>query len=255
MGTLEGKVALVTGASRGIGAAIARELSGEGAAVVINYLKNKEKAEEVADSIRNSGVKALVYQADITDESSVKSMVEETQRTLGPVDILVNNALPDYRFDPVGRKDFLHIRWDDYAQQLGALQGAVYCGQAVVPSMMQKGGGRIINILTNLINNPVVAYHDYTTAKSAMVGFSRNLAAELGPHNITVNMVAGGLIEETDASAPTTQEVRSLVAASTPLRRLGTPEDIGRAVLMFAGPWAAFVTGQYITCDGGLVMP
>ncbi len=121
--------------------------------------------------------------------------------------------------------------------------------------MIDSGGGRIISILSNLINNPVVAYHDYTTAKSSFLGFSRNLAAELGPHNITVNMIAGGLIEGTDASAPTTEEVRHLVAGSTPLRRLGTPEDLGRAVLMFASPWSGFVTGQYITCDGGLVMP
>jgi 3-oxoacyl-[acyl-carrier protein] reductase len=121
--------------------------------------------------------------------------------------------------------------------------------------MTERGEGRIINILTNLINNPVVAYHDYTTAKSAFLGFSRNLASELGPSGITVNMIAGGLIDGTDASAPTTDEVRQIVAGSTPLRRLGTPEDMGRAVLMFASPWADFVTGQYITCDGGLVMP
>jgi 3-oxoacyl-[acyl-carrier protein] reductase len=101
----------------------------------------------------------------------------------------------------------------------------------------------------------VVSYHDYTTAKSAFLGFSRNLASELGPHNITVNMIAGGLIDETDASAYTSEEVRQLVAGATPLRRLGTPEDLGHAVLMFASPWSEFVTGQYITCDGGLVMP
>ncbi|HEY6751715.1 MAG TPA: SDR family oxidoreductase, partial [Rubrobacteraceae bacterium] len=156
--------------------------------------------------------------------------------------------------DPVARKDLAHIKWDDYLHQLGALQGALYCAQAVAPGMIERGGGRIVSILSNLINNPVVAYHDYTTAKSAFLGFSRNLAAELGPHNITVNMIAGGLVDETDASAATTEEVRNIVAGSTPLRRLGAPEDLGRAVLMFASPWANFVTGQYITCDGGLVM-
>jgi 3-oxoacyl-[acyl-carrier protein] reductase len=121
--------------------------------------------------------------------------------------------------------------------------------------MIDSGGVRIISILSNLTNNPVVAYHAYTTAKSSFLGFSRNLAAELGPHNITVNMITGGLIEGTDASAPTTEDVRLLVAGSTPLRRLGTPEDMGHAVLMFASPWSDFVTGQYVTCDGGLVMP
>ncbi len=255
MGVLEGKVALVTGASRGVGAAISKSLAEEGAAVVVNYLKSERRAEEVARGIRGGGGEVLPYRADITDEAAVREMVRAAEGAFGAVDILVNNALPDYSFDPVERKDFATVEWGDYLQQLGALRGALYCSQAVVPGMIGKGGGRIVSILSNLINNPVVAYHDYTTAKSSFLGFSRNLAAELGPHNITVNMIAGGLIDETDASAATTQEVRDIVAGSTPLRRLGTPEDLGCAVLMFASPWAGFVTGQYITCDGGLVMP
>ena len=189
MGILEGKVALVTGASRGIGAAIADALVGEGAAVIVNYLKNEERAEAVAGRIRAKGGEALPHRADITDEKAVGGMVRAAADGFGPVDILVNNALPDYRFDPVGRKDFASIRWDDYLHQLGAVEGALYCSQAVAPGMIESGGGRIVNILTNLINNPVVAYHDYTTAKSAFLGFSRNLAAELGP-KITVNMIA-----------------------------------------------------------------
>jgi len=255
LGVLEGKVALVTGASRGVGAAIAKVLAEEGAAVVVNYIRSERRAEEVAGGIREFGGRAIAHRADVTDEAAVGGMVAAATERFGPVDILVNNALPDYRFDPAGRKDFGGVIWEDYLQQLGALKGALYCSQAVVPGMVEKGGGRIISILSNLINNPVVPYHDYTTAKSAFLGFSRNLAAELGPRNITVNMIAGGLIDETDASAPTTEEVRQLVASSTPLRRLGTPEDLGRAVLMFASPWSDFVTGQYITCDGGLVMP
>ncbi len=255
MGVLEGKVALVTGGSRGVGAAICEVLAREGAAVVVNYLKSADKAEGVARRIRDRGGAALAYGADITDEEAVRDMVRAAAEALGPVDILVNNALPDYRFDPVSRKDFASIGWGDYLQQLDALKGALCCCQAVVPGMIEGGGGKIVSILSNLINNPVVAYHDYTTAKSAFVGFSRNLASELGPHGVTVNMVAGGLVDETDASAPTTEEVRNIVASSTPLRRLATPEDLGLAVLMFASPWSRFVTGQYITCDGGLVMP
>ncbi|HKH11384.1 MAG TPA: 3-oxoacyl-ACP reductase [Rubrobacter sp.] len=254
MSVLAGKVALVTGASRGVGAAIANALADEGAAVIVNYLKSEELAEGVASGIRKRGGRAFAHRADVTDGAAVWGMVERAAGELGPVDVLVNNALPEYRFDPIGRKDFGSVGWGDYLQQLGGLKGAMHCSQAVVPGMVEGGGGRILSILSNLINNPVVPYHDYTTAKSALLGFSRNLAAELGPHNITVNMVAGGLIDETDASAPTTEEVRRLVAGSTPLRRLGTPEDLARAVLMFASPWSDFVTGQYITCDGGLVM-
>ena len=254
MSVLAGKVALVTGASRGVGAAIADALADEGAAVVVNYLKSAELAEGIAAGIRGRGGRAFAYRADVTDEAAVRGMVERAAGEFGPVDVLVNNALPEYKFDPVGRKDFGSIGWEDYLQQLGGLKGAMHCSQAVVPGMVEGGGGKILSILSNLINNPVVPYHDYTTAKSALLGFSRNLAAELGPHNITVNMVAGGLVDETDASAPTTEEVRRLVAGSTPLRRLGTPQDLARAVLMFASPWSDFVTGQYITCDGGLVM-
>jgi len=255
LNVLEGRVALVTGASRGVGAAIANALADEGAALVVNYRKSEGLAEGVAGGIRGRGGRAVAVRADVTDEAAVGGMVRAAAEAFGPVDVLVNNALPDYAFDPVARKDFASVAWGDYEHQLGALKGALHCSQAVVPGMIEKGEGRIVSILSNLINNPVVPYHDYTTAKSAFLGFSRNLAAELGPHNITVNMVAGGLIDETDASAPTTQEVRDLVANSTPLRRLGTPEDLARAVLMFASPWSGFVTGQYITCDGGLVMP
>src|SRR5215204_157358 len=188
------------------------------------------------------GGEALAYRAGITDEAAVGQVVRAAADAFGAVDVLVNilvkNALPDLKFYTVARRDLAHLGWDYYLQQLGAARGALYCAKAVVAGMVEKGGGRIVSILSNLINNPVVAYHDYTTAKSAFLGFSRNLAAELGPHNITVNMIAGGLVDETDASAATNEEVRNIVAGSTPLRRLGTPEDLGRAVLMFASPWA-----------------
>ncbi|HEX2109634.1 MAG TPA: SDR family NAD(P)-dependent oxidoreductase [Rubrobacteraceae bacterium] len=220
MSVLEGKVALVTGASRGVGATIAKSLAGEGAAVAVNYLKSEGRAEEVVRGIRESGGEALAHRADVTDEGAVGEMVRAVADAFGAVDIPVNNALPDYKFDPVARKDLAHIRWGDYLHQLGALRGALYCAQAVAPSMIERGG-RIVSILSNLINHPVVAYHDYTTAKSAFLGFSRNLVAELGPQNITVNIIAGGLVDETDASAATIEEVRNIVAGSTPWRRLG----------------------------------
>jgi 3-oxoacyl-[acyl-carrier protein] reductase len=155
LSVLAGKVALVTGASRGVGAAIANVLADEGAAVVVNYLKSERLAEAVAGGIRGRGGRAVAFQADVTDEDAVKRMVEAAGE-FGPVDVLVNNALPDYRFDPVGRKDFGSVGWEDFLQQLGGLKGALHCSQAVVPGMVESGGGRILSILSNLINNPVV---------------------------------------------------------------------------------------------------
>jgi 3-oxoacyl-[acyl-carrier protein] reductase len=255
MGILEGKVAVVTCASHGVGAAIVGSLAEAGAAEVVNYLKSESCAEEVVRDIRKSGGDALAYCADVTDEAAGGEVVRAAADAFGAVDVLVNNALPDYRFELVARKDLEHIGWDHSLQQLGALRGALYCAQAVVPGMVENGGGRIVSVRSNLINNPVVAYHDYTTAKSAFLGCSHNLAAKLGSHNMTVNMVAGGLVGKTAASAATTKEVCNIATKSTPLRGLGTPKDLGRAVLMFAASWASFVTGQYVTCDGGLVMP
>ena len=139
-------------------------------------------------------------------------VVRAAADAFGAVDVLVNilvkNALPDLKFYTVARRDLAHLGWDYYLQQLGAARGALYCAKAVVAGMVEKGGGRIVSVLSNLTNNPVVAYHDYTSAKSAFLGFSRNLTAALGPHGLTVNTVAGGLGDETDASVATIKEVR-----------------------------------------------
>jgi len=148
LSVLAGKVALVTGASRGVGAAIANVLADEGAAVVVNYLKSEKLAEDVAGGIRWRGGRAFAHQADVTDEAAVKKMVEAAAREFGPVSVLVNNALPYYRFDPAGRKDFGSVGWGDYLQQLGGLKGALHCSQAVVPGMVEGGGGRILSILS-----------------------------------------------------------------------------------------------------------
>lgn len=253
---LEGKVALVTGASRGIGAAIARELAAHGAAVGVNYFRSAEAAEGVVRGIEESGGRAVALQADVRDPGEVGVAVERLADELGGVDVLVNNALHNYRFDPVTNKPFLKMEWAEYQEQIDGTLRAAYntCG-AVLPYFHDRGGGRIVNILTNLITFPVVQYHSYTTAKSAMLGFSRNLAAELGPEGVTVNMIAGGLIMTTAASEPTTPEVQEIVRGSTPLRRLGAPDDIGRAVVAFASDLMGFATGQYVAVDGGLTMP
>lgn len=253
---LRGRVALVTGSSRGIGAAIARSLSRRGAAVCINYFQSQAAGEALAQELNAGGGQALAVQADVRNASQVRAMVQETVARFGGLDILVNNALHDYRFDPVANPKFEAMDWTQFQDQIdGTVAGAVHTVQAALPSLRTRGGGSIINILTNLITHPVVQYHAYTTAKAALLGLSRNLAAELGPEGIRVNMIAGGLIMTTRASEPTTPEVQELVRASTPLRRLGTPEDVGEAAVALASDLTCFVTGQLVAVDGGLTMP
>jgi 3-oxoacyl-[acyl-carrier protein] reductase len=136
----------------------------------------------------------------------------------------------------------------------GAVKGALHLTQACLPSMEDAGHGRIIAIGSNLVQNPVVPYHDYTTSKAALLGFVRNMAADLGPKGITVNMVSGGLLRTTDASAATSDEVFGIIEQTTPLRHVTTPEEMADAVLLFASPWARAITGQNLIVDGGLVM-
>jgi len=253
---LNGRVALVTGASRGIGAAIARTLAAEGAAVGVNYWKGEADAHAVVREIEAAGGRALAIRADVRDGAAVGAMVESLASEFGRLDVLVNNALHNYRFDPVANPRFEAMTWDGFQDQIdGTVKGAFHTIQSALPHFRAAAGGRIINILTNLITFPVVQYHAYTTAKSAMLGFSRNLAAELGPENITVNMIAGGLVMTTAASEPTSPEVQEIVRGSTPLRRLANPDDVAASVLAFSSDLMGFATGQYIALDGGLTMP
>jgi 3-oxoacyl-[acyl-carrier protein] reductase len=251
----KGKIVMVTGASRGIGAAIAKSFGAQGAFVIVNYLQNEKLASAVVSEIRASGGEAVALQADVTSESDVQKLVATIIESFGALDIVVNNALSHYTFNPKTRKTAWSIDWSDYQRQLeGSLGGAFHICKAVIPHMKQQSDGRIINIVTNLIDFPVVPYHDYTTAKAALLGYSRNLAAELGAFGIKVNCVAAGLTYPTDSSRETQEDVREAIIRLTPLGRLATPEDIAGGVLMLASDWASFVTGQCIRVDGGLVM-
>ena len=250
-----GKSVLVTGASRGIGAAIARAFATEGAYVTVNYLQNTNAANKSVADCQASGGDAIAVKADVTDLNQAFLLVEKAGEAFGKVDVLVNNAFRPYRFDPEQRKLHWELDWSDYQLQFeGAVKSAHSLAQAVLPSMLKEAEGSIINIATDLIARPVVPYHDYTTAKAALVGFGRNLAAELGPMGIRVNTVAPGLVYPTDASASTKEELKETIAAQTPLRRIAGPEDVVGPVLFLASDWARFMTGQTLYVDGGLIM-
>ena len=251
----KGKVVLVTGAGRGIGAAIARAFASEGALVVVNYLQDATSAEQVVADCKRLGGDAWALQADVTSESAVKAMVAQMLLELGQIDVLVNNAFAAYSFDPEQRKMFWQLDWSDYQRQLdGAVRATYNVCQALLPHFKKRSQGAIINLASDLVERPSVPYHDYSTAKSALIGFSRNLAAELGPLGIRVNCVAPGLVYPTAASRQTKEEVKDMLTAQTPLRRIATPEDVAGPVLFLASSWSGFMTGQTLFVDGGLVM-
>ncbi|MDT0630458.1 3-oxoacyl-ACP reductase [Rubrivirga sp. S365] len=249
-------VALVTGASRGAGRAIARALAREGAAVAVNYLQSQDKAQAVVEEIESAGGRAFAHQADVTDADAVQALVDAVVERWGRLDVVVSSALPRYSFDPSAPYVSVEtVEWDHFQRQYeGAVRAAFHLARAALPTMKAQGGGSLVHVGTNLVYNPVVTYHDYTAAKAGLVGLTRTLAKELGAYGVRVNLVAGGLLQTTDASAVTTDEVFEFVRQGTPLQETVTPEQFADAVLFFASPWSRSVTGQSLAVDGGLTM-
>ncbi len=250
-----GKVALVTGASRGIGRAIAEAFAAEGGTVVVNHLQNDTAAAEVVERCRAAGGDAWAVKADVRSEAAVQEMLERALDEVGRIDVVVNNAFAPYAFDPEARRRFDELSWGDYRTRFDdAVGGAYHVCRAALPHLRQRAAGSIVNIVSDLVERPLVPYHDYATAKSALVGFSRNLAAELGPFGIRVNCIAPGLVHPTQGSRATREDFREAIIAATPLRRIARPDDVAGAVLFLASDWSRFVTGQVLFVDGGLVM-
>ena len=239
---LENKVALVTGAGRGIGTDIARLFAAEGARVVVHYRESRAQAETLAAEIGG-----LAVRADLTDPGATEAMVAEAVAHFGRIDILVNNAASF-----AAGLTFEAATWADFQGEFCGVVGAtVNPTQAVVPHMKRQGGGRIIVFLATMIQRPASEYIVHTTAKGALVGLSRTLARDLGPHGITVNMVSPGMtLTEYSQSLP--EKVKDAVRRRTPLRRLATPEDVAKVVLFYASPLADFVSGATLAPDGGL---
>ena len=251
----ENKIVIVTGSSRGIGSAIAKAFAGEGASVIVNYVLNEDAAEDVVAACKEAGGDALAIKADVTSEADIKELIDQTLDEFGRIDVLVNNAFKPYVFDPDARKMFWDLTWQDFQTQIdGALFSTYTLCQAVLPALKKRTRGSIINMASDLVARPTIPYHDYTTAKAALIGFSRNLAVELGPLGIRVNCVAPGLVYPTAASRGTKEDIKEMLIAQTPLKRIATPEDIAGPVLFLASNWARFMTGQTLYVDGGLVM-
>lgn len=246
---LTGKIALVTGASRGIGAACALALAQAGAVVAVNYHASRAKAESVAAEIEAAGGRAMALQADVRERQAVNRMVDDVVREYGHVDILVNNANIDFPIKP-----FVELTWDQLAEKITGEMKALYnCSQAVLPSMMSRRSGKLIFISSTLSRDPGYGFSAHSAAKAAMDGIARVMAAELGPAGITVNTVGPGLVE-TDATAGLPPEVKKQTADFTPLRRIGRPEDVAGVVVMLASPMSDYLTGQYIAVCGGAYM-
>lgn len=251
---IENTIVLVTGGARGLGEHLSRAFAREGARVVVNYHSSEDRARALVRELGED--RALAVQADVTDAQQVRAMVARAREHFGaPITVAVNNALVDFSFNGDARPTLDTLTAENLTQQFGgAVVGALNVMQAVTPGMAEAGEGRIINIGTNLFQNPVVPYHDYTAAKAALLSLTRTAAKDLGPQGITVNMISGGLLRTTDASAATPDEVFDFIAAGTPLGRVTTPEEFADTALFFASDWSRGVTGQNLVVDGGLVM-
>jgi 3-oxoacyl-[acyl-carrier protein] reductase len=246
MGLLEGKVALVTGAGRGIGSSIARLFAAEGAAVAVHYHQSEDPARKLADEI---GKGAAVFQADLTRQEDAERLVANVLTQYGRIDILVNNAASFAQAKPFAEDD-----WARYMEEWNGVVGATFHPtRAAIAPMTAQGGGRIVNFLATLIERPAVGYGAHTTAKSALLGLTRTLARELGPSNILVNAVSPGMTM-TEFSSSLPEEERTRVARLTPLRRVAEPDDVARVVLFFASDLSGFVTGSHLAPDGGLAV-
>ena len=245
---LDGKVALVTGASRGIGRAIAIRLASEGAKVAINFAGNQKAAEEVKGEIEKNGGEAILVKANVADSAAVDEMFAKVIEAFGTVDILVNNA-------GITRDGLLiRMKDEDFDAVIDTnLKGVFYCTKAAAKIMMKKRSGRIVNMssVVGLMGN--AGQTNYAAAKAGVIGFSKSAAKELASRGITVNMVAPGFIA-TDMTAEMKDKAKEMTLAGIPLKRMGEPEDVANAVLFLASDNASYITGQTINVDGGMVM-
>jgi 3-oxoacyl-[acyl-carrier protein] reductase len=244
---LEGKVALVTGASRGLGRAITLRLASLGSRVAINYLASEEAAASLAKEIEKGGGEAMLSKAHVADAKEVRAMVREIVGRWGKIDILVNNA-------GIVRDDLLprmsDEAWDEVLNT--NLRGAYLCTKFAVRSMMEQFWGRVINIasLAGIVGN--MGQANYSAAKGGLIAFTKSVARELGSRNITVNAIAPGFVT-TEMTDKLPQETRDVILSRIPLKRFGTPDDIAELAAFLASERASYITAQVICIDGGVI--
>ena len=249
MFSLAGRVALVTGSTRGLGRAMAMALGRAGAKVALNYANRQETAAAAFAEFEDAGLEGITVRADVTDAGEVERMYAEIAESLGPIDILIPNATCSQPLKPIEEYD-----WDFYQTMLDFfVKSPFLLTRACLPHMKRQGWGRIINITSEVFERGSTPFTAYVAAKGGQVGFSRSLASELAPSGITVNTVAPGWIPvERHADDP--QEAKDSYLGTIPMGRWGVPDDICGAVVFLAGNTSSFITGQNLTINGGITV-
>ncbi len=243
---LKGRTALVTGGSRGLGRAIALALADEGADVAVNYVVNKALAEEVAKAIIAKGRRTVVCQADVSDYNQVTAMKQSVEGSLGPIDILVNNA------GVISDKTFVKMDYAQWQRVLSVnLDGTFYCSKVFIEGMLSKKWGRIVNMTAFTGQAGNFGQANYAAATAGIMAFTKSLAKELASKGITVNAVAAGFAE-TDMVRTIPERVLKRLIDQIPMKRLGRPEEVARAVIFLVSPDGDYITGQEISVNGGL---
>lgn len=245
---LQGKIALITGGSRGIGRATAILLAEHGADIIINYAGNKQAADEVCEAVKKLGRKVLAIQASVSKSDEVQKMIDDAVKEFGRIDILVNNAGIT--------KDGLLMRMkdEDWSSVIDTnLTGVYNCSKAVTKPMMKQKAGSIVNMSSVVGVNGNVGQSNYAASKAGIIGFSKALAKELASRNIRVNAIAPGFIA-TDMTTDLSDKVKEEMLKNIPLNSLGTAEDVAQAVLFLASDASKYITGQTLHVDGGMVM-